>query len=53
MFWRRFTARLIWKVCARQKRYDASTIVVILRNRMKNKEATARIKINKLLETAG
>ncbi len=27
--------------------------MVILRNRMANKEATARIKINKLLEAAG
>src|SRR5450756_953852 len=33
--------------------FDACTTVVILRNRMGNKEATARIKINKLLETAG
>jgi len=40
-------------VCASQKRYNSSTTVVMLRNRMENREATARIKINKLLEAAG
>ena len=40
--------RIIWIGC-----YDAPTIVALLRNRMANKEATARIKINKLLEASG